>query len=1201
MLKYIFGAIAIGLFWGVVLLFDLPLWIAIGGTVLVLAIVGGIALFKWWKANRAAQRLEDALTAEAARQASTARPDLQADLAEVQNEFSKAISALKNSKVGGGGRNALYALPWYVIVGPPGAGKTTALQQSGLNFPYLSREGGGIRGVGGTRNCDWWLTNDGVLIDTAGRWTSDDDRNEWLGFLDLLKRYRNRKPLNGLLVAVSVDRLGASSEAEAHELGRRVRARVDEAMNQLEMSLPVYVVFTKCDLIPGFVETFDDMSRAERSQIWGFTETIKKGGTTNPEQRFSEQWQELTSSLEQRVLRRMSEERRLERREAIFGFPQQFAAHGSRFSAFVGSLFEANVFQETPMLRGCYFVSGTQEGNPIDRVMHRMADALGVATATPQGAAGAESKSYFITELFRQVVFPDADLAVRSASEQSRQRWLNIGVSSAIAVLALAILALPAISYVRNQALVESVASAVGQFNTAAQTADERGLPAPEAFEPLHNAWAELETLEQETPVMMTFGLFQGERLLGPVEGYLATQLNQRVVSPLQETERQNLERLQQRYGANVDDVPSARVHREAYERLKTELLLSVPRDDEQPALDPELEGYLAQRMVGLWTDGDADGTSSAMPLMALYVHHLEGAPELYGQRDVAQVRQVRHILGRVAGEQIAVDGLIDRFADEQPITVRSIVGSTVPHIHGRRSVRGVFSRSVWENDIQPLLERPMGGLLGDPWVLGHTETASNEEEQAVQRERVKREYFDRYIAEWREFLRGIYSVPSRGGNHGALAQLQDLTRGEPSALHRLFATVEEHLDLTPPEPEEPEQESGALDEIERMARNRLGRTAAGRVGLAAAEDADGATAQVNHTFRVKEEFSGFSAFGMGEGDTTTGLDIYEEQLLFVRDALQTHLDDPSDPGALVSRLQQARTRTRGLISDQEVGWRPTFQALLWPPIDGASMSFSEASGLGAGRAWCTEVVSPFQRMLEHRYPFRSNGEDFSVSDFGEYFRPETGTLWAFVDSQLSDHVQRSGAEYSFKQQLGRPAASVLQPSLLRFLNHGTVLTRAFFATDDEEPAVAFDVRIRPSTSASSITFAMGEEAFEYHNGPEEWRHFEWPGEAPEQGASLAFRGSELQEQLEQGGEWGLFRLIEQGSVTSRSGERFFSVTWRFDTHDTEITIDFRPSRSENPFFVQGDPRQSIFSLLRDSQTAPPREIVTERRVCPRR
>ncbi len=122
---------------------------------------------------------------------------------------------------------------------------------------------------------------------------------------------------------------------------------------------------------------------------------------------------------------------------------------------------------------------------------------------------------------------------------------------------------------------------------------------------------------------------------------------------------------------------------------------------------------------------------------------------------------------------------------------------------------------------------------------------------------------------------------------------------------------------------------------------------------------------------------------------------------------------------------------------------------------------------------------------------------------------------------------------------------------------------------------------IRPT-----MIFAMGEEAFEYHNGPEEWRHFEWPGEAPEQGASLAFRGSELQEQLEQGGEWGLFRLIEQGSVTSRSGERFFSVTWRFDTHNT---------------FVQGDPRQSIFSLLRDSQTAPPREIVTERRVCPRR
>ncbi|MFH7473912.1 hypothetical protein RA264_29630, partial [Pseudomonas syringae pv. tagetis] len=50
---------------------------------------------------------------------------------------------------------ALYALPWYLVVGQPAAGKSSILYQSGLNFPYAVREGARVAGLGGTRNCDW--------------------------------------------------------------------------------------------------------------------------------------------------------------------------------------------------------------------------------------------------------------------------------------------------------------------------------------------------------------------------------------------------------------------------------------------------------------------------------------------------------------------------------------------------------------------------------------------------------------------------------------------------------------------------------------------------------------------------------------------------------------------------------------------------------------------------------------------------------------------------------------------------------------------------------------------------------------------------------------------------------------------------------------------------------------------------------------
>src|SRR6185312_8846088 len=132
----------------------------------VLAAVSSI-LYRKVRASNAARGLERELATQAQAQAKLVRPDLQAEVQDMQAEFDKAVAALKGAKLGvasGGGRNALYFLPWYTIIGPPGAGKSTALRSSGLQFPYTSGSGGAaVRGLGGTRNCDWWLTNEAVL------------------------------------------------------------------------------------------------------------------------------------------------------------------------------------------------------------------------------------------------------------------------------------------------------------------------------------------------------------------------------------------------------------------------------------------------------------------------------------------------------------------------------------------------------------------------------------------------------------------------------------------------------------------------------------------------------------------------------------------------------------------------------------------------------------------------------------------------------------------------------------------------------------------------------------------------------------------------------------------------------------------------------------------------------------------------------
>jgi type VI secretion system protein ImpL len=267
-LKYIVGLIFLALTWAAALVFRgvTPLfWVAVGVT--GVAVLGLVAfdLVRMRAARLASLALESGLGG----QAGGIRPDQQAEIAAMQAEFHKALRSLKSSRLGHSGGDALNALPWYLIVGPSGAGKTTALRSSGLPFPHA--KGGRVRGVGGTRNCDWWLSNDAVILDTAGRWaTQDDDREEWLAFLDLLRQTRPKKPVNGILVAVSVTDLQGEVD-EIAALAKTLRERIDEVMGRLDMVLPVYLLVTKCDLVAGFVEMFGDLRDKERGQIWGFT------------------------------------------------------------------------------------------------------------------------------------------------------------------------------------------------------------------------------------------------------------------------------------------------------------------------------------------------------------------------------------------------------------------------------------------------------------------------------------------------------------------------------------------------------------------------------------------------------------------------------------------------------------------------------------------------------------------------------------------------------------------------------------------------------------------------------------------------------------------------------------------------------------------------------------------------------------------
>jgi len=186
------------------------------------------------------------------------------DVAVLRKGMLEAIATIKTSKLGlTRGAAALYELPWYMVIGNPAAGKSSAIGHSGLTFPIPGSKA--VQGIGGTRNCDWFFTTDGILLDTAGRYSVlDGDRAEWFSFLDLLKRHRKRAPINGILIAVSVAELAKGAPEASLELAKNLRTRVQELTERLGVYAPVYVIFTKVDLIAGFADFFHDADPVER-------------------------------------------------------------------------------------------------------------------------------------------------------------------------------------------------------------------------------------------------------------------------------------------------------------------------------------------------------------------------------------------------------------------------------------------------------------------------------------------------------------------------------------------------------------------------------------------------------------------------------------------------------------------------------------------------------------------------------------------------------------------------------------------------------------------------------------------------------------------------------------------------------------------------------------------------------------------------
>jgi type VI secretion system protein ImpL len=1154
--------------------------------VLVLLVV---LLARFLSARRGASNLEAAIVADAAREKQQSSNARSAEIDRLRGEFERAVGALKSSRLADGHANAsaaLYKLPWYTIIGPPACGKTTVLRNSGLKFPYLPGTGDRLKGIGGTRNCDWWLTNHAILLDTAGRWTvEEEDRDEWHAFLDLLKRNRGDRPLNGVIAAISIAGDDATSLASADAngiklLAGRMRERLDEITGRLGVSLPVYVLFTKCDLIRGFSETFSEMSPRDRQKIWGFTAPLLGGPMRGAASYFEEQLGVLQESLEHYTLSRMGSEVTPALLPTIYEFPAQLAALKQTLVSFVDELFDDSAYGETPVLRGAYFTSGTQEGSPADLLLEKVAGELNVRP--PTAALREGKKSYFLHDMLMEVVFRDQHLATASHAELLRQRRRRRVVTSALFAGAVLVAGLPTLSFRHNLASLERTRGLV----TALKSEDppSPGARQPETPRELVSLGEDVARYEAGLPSLLWgFGHYRGDALKEPLARYYTTALKEWIARPLVHTNNQSLVTLaQQLQGLRKQGAPDAALHEseqnELRGALRTHLLLTTPREACTPKPLARKE-WLSGRMLQLWEERETSLDKQELTLrQRLVSDYLEGfsavGDQLAFEQDRRSVGMARPALNGDDKVGSVLAAVSERYG-EQKLSVNELAGASSV-LRGTQNVSGAFTRATWTQISHDFGSADSWSSGDEDWVFGCGRSHIEEARTARHSESFREEYLQRYDEQWRKFLTSLTArTPSNAME--AETMLTELV-GRPGLLGTLFDNVARNTELPPPPmPQAPQAQelvsvAGTAAKGAATGRGRQGVADALQKGSTApAPQAAPASLEVE---RLKRTYSEFVSFGVARGQATeTPLEQYRRQLETVLMALKNYRQDDSKIEELGTSVRSALTSVEALLSGHAGGWSgPVLRAMLLPPLAGVANIALRDRGSQVERLWCDLVQRPYQEELAGRYPVKADStQPVSLRSFERFYQPENGVVAGFVNTHLKHYVVREGGRYRFGGPLGHEARSLFREELLHYLNRTAEVTHAFFPGEAKNVQMPFRIRVRGAPGYSVTSFRVGATNVRYDSGDERWTQAVWPGEQPSLGAQLAvtaYDGGGPRPLLVEG-EWGLFMILDErlGGRVLEHTSREITVGWKPKGDLHWIKVDFASDQPSSPLF----------------------------------
>lgn len=1043
---------------------------------------------------------------------------LKEEASSIKDKVRAAIKVVTSANFYGPSSRSRYALPWYLVIGTANSGKTSMLLNSGLQFPLNEQADRHLYDLKATEQCEFMYANQAVFIDTPGAYTSalanTEQQKFWNVLLKRLFRARPAKPLNGVIVCVSLRDIMSTDGAKREHLAKTIRARLSDVLKRLHAYVPVYLVLTKCDAVPGFAQFFAHLSRAEREQIFG----CPAGEVSMDTGEARTELKGLMQTLNAQIIAKIHQERDLVARGEMFRFPQELAALGARIEDFIFEAFGPSRYHKPTMFRGFFFTSALSVKDVLASASRD--GEMGFQSGFQPGM-GEYAKGFFLLRLLMDCILPEAKLASSDRESKWPMRVKRHGLQLGAFALFLFATVFLGISFMNNYNNINEINKDYTEVAAIQKERPNLG-SSRDALPELDFAVGATEVFNPEEDSQFSYGLglYQGNKFDRTTHRAYKEILNARLLP----TVRADVAQVVAKPNQSLAELKSS---------LRAYLMLHMPERVNQKFLMDWLQNMWSERYMG---DAETQGK------LARHMEYLLANGLYAADPNGPLVSDARARLLKIPPAELAYQRMQEeaRESGNMPHTFRaSFGGKETPFINDNYEIPYLYTKPGFEEYLIRRSPHIIQGLTEDSWIYGpNALTLSAMDVQKLYKE-VRAMYFRDYTRYWSEAVSALKVRNTHSLTEASKMAEQFTTGISPVTL--VLRDLKTHTNL--------------VVEVPKVA-NELGDVAgdaavrqAGRVGGRAG--------------RIVAQAGREAVENAGEGNIA---DMQKDALTVKQHFAQlvSLLDENSNPTSMLMAAQDEVGKTGGFflkLATSDNREERTFNALikiaterddslrglevaarrLPPPVrewyltlmyDGLAEMMAMSSRY-INKNYTERVVSVFNSDLRPHYPFSRTAErDVNLSDFSAFFKPG-GILDTFHSNYLHPFVTQGG---ELRSIMGRTMP--LSKQAVGQLQRAKRVQNAFFSSNGDLSVSFLMEPYSMDATLKRMDIIHGDKTLTYWHGPVQGVNISWPLEHGSS-AQASINTTNLQNfpsTATARGDWALFRIFEKGTIRRQNG-----------------------------------------------------------------